>query len=1057
MTANPLKLSLEIEARASEAKRALDVLIAKVRESGRAAAEANRESAGAARMRAAQTRELSRVEKDMATLGVRSNREIRAEIDKVRVALDRIKKSPSTSWSSDMARASEAARIKLEALRREMAGIKDQSKDLNRSTGLLSSAWGKLAAVWATVRGLSAGRAFVDMVENMDRLNARLKLSEGSALGAGRAMEEIKRIAREVAVPVQGVGDAYVRFSTATARLGISQDRTVKFTEALTKSLKISGASAATAGIVMQQLGQAFDSGRLAGDEFKSVAENGGKVLDYLADQLGVTRGQLRKMSEDGELTVEKMLALADAADQIDKDFQGMPRTVGDALTRMGNAIVLTASKSKALRLAFGAVALALEWVTERLSVLVSGAVVVGLSALVAKAGGIALAWAAVARALAAARVALIAFSTGHPVLLAITVATATLVALWEKLPKAVRDLATSDLDLFQGEIADLERATAGMETTLATALDAVNEGIKDTRKSASESAKAVSDAYATIATRIDQSAKDQIGTIERRYREEMRLIDETKGRSDGRYLVEVQALASAVREQLGVLRDAAQQKLKLLDEEARERERVLGVMYDTDRDRAAALANLDQEIASKKRTVLAGMLNDYRAHVDRLNTEARRHLDTIRDIEEQKRRLSMDGEEKIRDLRRRTMDDYSAYQDRIKEIDEWTSKARKSLIEGDSTAALEYAKKAEQAAGRVAGAVEKDGQVLVTQQQAVETAIGKTNEAINIQQQALDARKSAHQRAAEVATTEAQQVSAAMASMTTELEKLNASIISGAEIIITTNVEALRGDVEALETLITEKDRLMTIRTNLDEVQESLGTVKERMAGLKDVPVELRTNLDEVKTKVSELKKSLGKPTTGTHTVKDNAAAVQAAINRLKQHTKSTHTIYVYKVQAGGKESGVEPAPQKRAEGGWVQAFAAGGRAWRRLSGYVSGPGTGTSDSIRALLSNGEFVLRERAASLISTVLPGFMERLNLVQSGADLRGLLAAIAPPVPRCALGGPVSLGRGAAPQETITWLIRAGEIEAPVRIVDQDSRKSLDAVTKELTRMRLLQG
>ena len=163
------------------------------------------------------------------------------------------------------------------------------------------------------------------------------------------------------------------------------------------------------------------------------------------------------------------------------------------------------------------------------------------------------------------------------------------------------------------------------------------------------------------------------------------------------------------------------------------------------------------------------------------------------------------------------------------------------------------------------------------------------------------------------------------------------------------------------------------------------------------------------------------------------------------------------YKVQAGGKESGVEPAPQKRAEGGWVQAFAAGGRAWRRLSGYVSGPGTGTSDSIRALLSNGEFVLRERAASLISTVLPGFMERLNLVQSGADLRGLLAAIAPPVPRCALGGPVSLGRGAAPQETITWLIRAGEIEAPVRIVDQDSRKSLDAVTKELTRMRLLQG
>lgn len=51
------------------------------------------------------------------------------------------------------------------------------------------------------------------------------------------------------------------------------------------------------------------------------MAENGGKVLTYLADALGVTRGELRKMSEDGELTVDKLLKLTGRV-RIERDFQ---------------------------------------------------------------------------------------------------------------------------------------------------------------------------------------------------------------------------------------------------------------------------------------------------------------------------------------------------------------------------------------------------------------------------------------------------------------------------------------------------------------------------------------------------------------------------------------------------------------------------------------------------------------------------------------------------------------------------------------------------------------
>lgn len=42
--------------------------------------------------------------------------------------------------------------------------------------------------------------------------------------------------------------------------------------------------------------------------------------------------------------------------------------------------------------------------------------------------------------------------------------------------------------------------------------------------------------------------------------------------------------------------------------------------------------------------------------------------------------------------------------------------------------------------------------------------------------------------------------------------------------------------------------------------------------------------------------------------------------------------------------------------------AFAAGGPAFPRRTGGISGPGTGTSDSIPAMLSDGEFVMTARA-----------------------------------------------------------------------------------------------
>jgi hypothetical protein len=89
---------------------------------------------------------------------------------------------------------------------------------------------------------------------------------------------------------------------------------------------------------------------------------------------------------------------------------------------------------------------------------------------------------------------------------------------------------------------------------------------------------------------------------------------------------------------------------------------------------------------------------------------------------------------------------------------------------------------------------------------------------------------------------------------------------------------------------------------------------------------------------------------------------------------------------------------------------------------GKVTGPGSGTSDSIMAWLSNGEFVMRMRAVQKYGL---GFMQavnegRLNLNKlKGFNLGGLVSSTLSPVlpslvPRFADGGPVVPGGGMRP-------------------------------------------
>jgi hypothetical protein len=125
-----------------------------------------------------------------------------------------------------------------------------------------------------------------------------------------------------------------------------------------------------------------------------------------------------------------------------------------------------------------------------------------------------------------------------------------------------------------------------------------------------------------------------------------------------------------------------------------------------------------------------------------------------------------------------------------------------------------------------------------------------------------------------------------------------------------------------------------------------------------------IAATLEDVTTKLAEMNKQLNADKLLTIGVNDKA--VLDAIAEISKPTSSTHTIDV-----------IENRVQAHATGGYitsyqnVRGYANGGQPipmedFKRKQGLVVGKGTGTSDEVPAMLSNGEGVLTAKAMSRI-------------------------------------------------------------------------------------------
>jgi tape measure domain-containing protein len=520
----------------------------------------------------------------------------------------------------------------------------------------------------------------------------------------------------------------------------------------------------------------------------------------------------------------------------------------------------------------------------------------------------------------------------------------------------------------------------------LKSQITAIEQVVTAAQQGATQAISGITQAYQGLTGIVDATLQQQLASTQAHYAQKQVLLEQSSASEAQLIKQTTQLLVESVQQQSDLRAQALTDTLRLIEQEGQARRVAAQRQAETDEARRAATLRIDNEILAAKQQALAQAAADYVRHVDALNAEANRHLAEIRRIEDEKRALSQTTEDRIRELQRSTMGEYQAYQDKLTQVAELQRKARAAISEGEFELAIQYAKQAQDLAAQTAKAVKDGDATIVTQKQAVKTAIDAMRESEQLAIQALEGEGRAHQKAASEATSARGQIETALRGTQAQIEQIQAQLETGLKFAIDVDSSKLDAALRQLEEALREKAYLVRIDADLKAAHAQLRDLEAQLKDGKTLLVNAdisraksaletlqtyadRTGQIDLKVATEKAQTSLRLiesqiraldeiRTESQHAISTNANQARSEIRSLDgMNTSSTHTIYVKRVEqnaSGGLVGSGMTAPRGYAKGGSVLSFS------RMKSGVV--PGSGDGDTVPRALEAGAFVIRKAA-----------------------------------------------------------------------------------------------
>ena len=216
--------------------------------------------------------------------------------------------------------------------------IEIETRKAQSSINGLKTAVKGFVAILAAKQVVDFGNKIRDSVKNFQTYENQLRLITKSSDDLNRVMGLLQKAAVDNRTAFGDTVDLFTKLRISTESLGIAEERVIDVTGKLSKALQLAGADGNTASSVIRQFGQAMASGEVRGDEFRSLVEGLGPALAIMARESGVTVGQLRRMSQAGELTAEAMFKMLENSKALTAAFADQKPTIDQLETALSDS-----------------------------------------------------------------------------------------------------------------------------------------------------------------------------------------------------------------------------------------------------------------------------------------------------------------------------------------------------------------------------------------------------------------------------------------------------------------------------------------------------------------------------------------------------------------------------------------------------------------------------------------------------------------------------------------------------------------------------------------------
>lgn len=277
----------------------------------------------------AQTREAMQALGVSTTNLAQHERNLKDAVEQVRQSVAAM----APAYQQAAAASSQSTQVQAQNQRSLREGMTSISTQLQRVQQIASVALG----------GSYAGGLIKDVADTADafkNLEARIKLATGEGPLFQEAFRGVAEISLRTNSALDETGTLFTKLAKAGQEAGksaeVAQREALALTETINQTVQLSGGSADSAKAAIVQLIQGLQSGVLRGEEFNSVMEQAPRLAQAMANGLGVTTGELRKLANQGALTAETVMgALRGQADVVAGEFAKLPPTVGRALQNL--------------------------------------------------------------------------------------------------------------------------------------------------------------------------------------------------------------------------------------------------------------------------------------------------------------------------------------------------------------------------------------------------------------------------------------------------------------------------------------------------------------------------------------------------------------------------------------------------------------------------------------------------------------------------------------------------------------------------------------------------